>query len=376
MSESLTSRVAQAILSDYIASGRLRPGDALPTLRDLEQQYEASVATVAHAVGQLQALGWVVKGKGRRAVVADRGVAETEAGGNIGLVLSYDRGAALPMRIYKGVEEACRLEGYHVVVATTRSIFYPDEREALLRVKDAGCRAIIVNPTVRTESELASDYLNTEFQDIPIVLVDLAWPQQRRSQIVFDNFGAGLAVTQHFIGQGHRRIAFMTLGKTPKLMWRSNMDRFQGYVAALKRAGIAPDPSLHWEISPFEDAFEQCWRFLEAWRGLRKKDRPTAIVALEDDCAGMLIGEAHEMGIAVPDELVVSGFDNTADHAPIRQGFLTTLPNFVMAGAKAVELALRHLRGELVDPLTYMLPVPLVQRSTRRGQTAVTRALP
>lgn len=375
MSDSLTTQVARAILEYYITSGRLRPGDALPPLRELELQYEASMATVAHAIGQLQALGWVVKGKGRRAVVAERSVAESDSGGNIGLLLSYDRSAALPMRIYKGVEEACRVEGYHVVVATTPSMFYADEREALLRLRDAGCRAIVMNPTVRTETELAEDYLNSEFQDIPIVLVDLAWPQQRRSQVVFDNFGAGLGVTQHFLSRGHTRIAFMTLGRASKLMWRSSVDRHQGYLAALKRAGIAPEPELEWEVNPFEDAYEQCWHYLDRWRAMKKRDRPTAIVAVEDEYASALIGDAQEIGVSVPEELVVAGFDNTANHPPIRHGFLTTAPNFVSAGEKAVELALRHLRGELNEPVTYMLPAPPVQRSARRGQSSVTRAL-
>ena len=88
----------------------------------------------------------------------------------------------------------------------------------------------------------------------------------------------------------------------------------------------------------------------------------------------MIVAEAREMGIAVPEDLTVVGFDDTASPPPVRQGFYTTAPDFALAGATAVELALREVRGEPGGPVTYMLPAPLVQRTARRGQRATVRA--
>lgn len=366
MRPSMASRVAQQIRADYIASGRLQPGDALPSMRALEAEYGASVATIAHAVGQLLAQGLVRKGRGGRAFVAERDVARAGAAGQaIGLAFPEAARPDLHMRILAGVERAARRLGWQVMVAHGQDYGYEREEETVARLVASGCRAIVLNPSQRTESELQHDYLNRMFTDIPIVLVDMGLPQHRRSQVVFDNFGAGYDMTRLLLSEGHTRIAFMAaFGGENRMFWPSNHDRYLGYVAALTEAGVAAEPSWLWHIRTRENAaplIEQCAGLLHRWAADR--DRCTAVIALEDQLAICLAIEAREEGIAVPGDLVVTGFDNTADQCPVRPYFYTTVPDFTLAGEKAVELATRELRGEIGVPLCYMLPVPVVRRT-------------
>ncbi|HOJ34182.1 MAG TPA: substrate-binding domain-containing protein [Candidatus Hydrogenedentes bacterium] len=370
MKELLASKIAQKILTDFFQSGRLKQGDRLPRLGELAEKYDASIATVAHAVGQLQALGYVRKGGDRRAYVNLTALNNggRTAGGTIGLVIPGDGHARLLMWIHEGAQRACQYYGLSLTMASTGSFFAEREREVVASMYESGCQAIILTPGIRTESEIANDYLNREFLDIPIVLVDMAFPQQRRSQVVFDNFASGFAMTQLLLSKGHSKIVFMTvLGCPEKMMWRSNLDRYQGYLAALRYAGIAPDAKLQWHCNPRRPAFleEEIQDWLLNWKKTPKSERATAVIALDDMTAITFVSEAIEAGIAVPEDLIVVGFDNTSEVPPIRREYYTTKPDFAAAGEKAVHLAMQHLNGEIDSPVVYILPAPVVRRTRR-----------
>lgn len=364
MKASLASKVAQRILADYITNGRLKPGEALPSMRALEEQYGASVATIAHAIGQLHAQGAVRKSRNGRACVAGSENSETDASRQaIGMAFPSAGHAELHMRILRGVERATHRLGFHMVVAYGQDYGYESEHETVARLVRSGCKAVILNPGRRTEAEAADDYLNYDFADVPLVLVDMGLPQHRRSQVVFDNFGAGYEMTRLLISEGHSRIAFMAIfGGPGRLLWPSNHDRWLGYMAALNEAGLEYDPDLLWQIDPTRHGSlsAQCMDLLMAW--LKASNRPTAVLGLEDSLAVGLVEEARELGIDIPEDLLVTGFDNTATRCPVRPSFLTTLPDFALAGEKAVELAVRELRGDVKPPVCYMLPVPVVRR--------------
>ncbi len=372
MKEVLASKIAQAIRQDYLVSGRTRPDEPLPRLHELASEYNASIATIAHAIGQLQAMGYVRKGPGRRAYAMSLGQGNGNTrttNSSIGLVIPGGGKAPLLLRIYEGVHRACQRLGQNVVMASSSTYFYETERETVAMIRDSGCQAIVLVAGIRTEEQFAHDYLNREFQDIPIVLVDMAYPKQRRSQVVFDNYSGAFDMTQLLLSKGHKRIAFMTvLGCPEKMMWRSNLDRYNGYLAAMRLAGVEPDENLLWHCNPQHDVPEQAHDWLVRWKNTPKQRRASVLIGLDDGTNVTLMSEALDMGIAIPHDLTFTGFDNTADHALIRQGYYTTGQDFAAAGEKAVDLAMQHLSGELDGPVVYMLPVPIVYRTSRRTE--------
>jgi len=372
MKEVLASKIAQAIRQDYLVSGRTRPDEPLPRLHELASEYNASIATIAHAIGQLQAMGYVRKGPGRRAYAMSLGQGNDSnrtTNSSIGLVIPGGGNAPILLRVYEGVHRACQRLGHNVVMASSSTYFYETECETVAMVRDSGCRAIILVAGVRTEEQLANDYLNREFQDIPIVLVDMAYPKQRRSQVVFDNYSGAFDMTRLLLSKGHRRIGFVTvLGCPKKMMWRSNLDRYNGYLAAMRRSGIEPDELLLWHCDPLQSLAEQAHDWLVKWKNTPKQRRASVLIGLDDGTNVTLMSEALDLGIAIPHDLTFAGFDNTSDHALIRQGYYTTDQDFAAAGEKAVDLAMQHLTGELDCPVVYMLPVPIVYRTSRRTE--------
>ena len=113
-------------------------------------------------------------------------------------------------------------------------------------------------------------------------------------------------MTEHLIALGHRRIAF--LAGRPDL--ESARRREAGYRAALEAAGIAFDPDLV-RVGGFKEETAEA----PAHELLTRSPRPTAVFAANDLSAIQTMRTAAELGLRVPDDVSVVGFDNIPDSA-------------------------------------------------------------
>ncbi len=134
-------------------------------------------------------------------------------------------------------------------------------------------------------------------------------------------------VTDHLVGLGHRLIGFI-IGHPDHV---SSGQRLSGFRRALARHAIPEEPQ--WVIQgqfDFQSGYEAGRTML---RGAR---RPTAIFASNDDMAAGVLTAAHELGLAVPDDVAIAGFDDT-DLARLVWPPLTTIrqPSRALAYAAA-----------------------------------------
>lgn len=363
MRRSVSHIVADAILADFVRSGLLKPGDRLPTVRELERRYDASRAAVVHALSLLEQQGWVEKRHGSGCYVSSPDASRMTPPQNLIGFVARNTNTEVILRVYAGIERVTRIHHLHVLFASADDS-YEIEREQVERLIRAGCSAIVLFPVTRTERQLRDDYLRSAFLDFPIVLVDIAYPEQRRPQVVFDNYLLGYEMTEMLLHEGHRRIAFMDMeAGEEQLMHYSTRERYRGYLDALHHAGVSALSEHHWIIRgrlPGEDMFEEVMPFLQDWK--HSEHRPTAVIAIEDFCAMRTIEAAQILGIRVPEELTVVGFDNLAIARSFSPSFPTSDPDFRRAGEIAARLALRQIRGTLSEPVVYMLPVPIKRR--------------
>jgi LacI family transcriptional regulator len=169
-----------------------------------------------------------------------------------------------------------------------------------------------------------------------------------------DAEGAHAAVT--FLARlGHRRIAYL-MG--PEVL-ATSLTRRAGYEQGLQDAGLEPEPHLVAQASA-----EQGGGFRAAVRVLAQQPRPTALLAFNDLMARGAIEAAQQMGISVPEQLSVVGFDN-AEFAPTMHPALTTVhyPAREIA-AQALECLARMLQTEDLTPHSLTVPTHLVVRSS------------
>ena len=143
---------------------------------------------------------------------------------------------------------------------------------------------------------------------IPVVTVGCTMPSLSGVQI--DDHQVGELATRHLIELGHRRIAFLGPDPDDQFGFRVAQERHDGYLSALRDAGIEPDPRLAiptgFLISSGETAFEMLYAATRS----SPEGLPTAVVAVSDEVAMGVIYRARRFGIEVPGELSVIGVDN------------------------------------------------------------------
>ncbi len=151
------------------------------------------------------------------------------------------------------------------------------------------------------------------------------------------NWAGGLAATQHLLALGHRRIA-MLCGDEDSMISRA---RVSGHREALQAAGVPVEPGLvvagHFT---FESGLEQALHVL----GTTGTDRPTAIFAASDYQAMGALEAARRLGVRVPDELSVVGFDDLVVASMTAPPLTSVRQPLEQMGAAAVAMAL-----DLVD---------------------------
>jgi DNA-binding LacI/PurR family transcriptional regulator len=194
--------------------------------------------------------------------------------------------------------------------------------------------------------------------EMPVVLVD--YPHERLPAVHTDDVAGGRLATEHLLELGHERIAFLGDFEHNYHGFTSSAMRRVGYQEALCSAGLDVDLQLVRRASHGREPAAVLTREL-----LDLADSPTAIFAASDTQAMGVLEAADELGVAVPDDLAVVGYD---DIEIARYAGLTTIAQpLEESGAVGAHLLLSTLEGGEVAGR--QLPVRLVVRSTTSGGT-------
>jgi LacI family transcriptional regulator len=192
----------------------------------------------------------------------------------------------------------------------------------------------------------------------PVVAVDHNIASSSLPTVDSDNLRGAIDATEYLVGLGHRRIAF--------LAGRQDLEsahlRERGYRQALTAAGIDVDPELI-RIGGYEAETAAA----PARGGLALARRPTAVFAANDSTAIQTMAVARELGLRVPDDLSVVGFDNIPESALTDPPLTTVEQSIQQMGHDAVQLLLRLIAGEPVPATQILLPTRLVVRGSCRS---------
>jgi LacI family transcriptional regulator len=177
------------------------------------------------------------------------------------------------------------------------------------------------------------------------------------STVRIDNRAAMTAVTAHVAGLGHRRIGFLAGPETFSVA----AERLAGFRDGLAAHGLDHDPTL-----VIRSGFDPASGAAAGRQMLDRPDRPSAILCSSDDMAAGLIGEAHRMGLSLPGDLAVTGFDDTAVAARLWPPLTVIRQPVGDMAFRAVEQVLASLRSREVEDrvLDYEL---VVRESVGRG---------
>jgi len=210
---------------------------------------------------------------------------------------------------------------------------------------------------------------------LPVVAIDNQAPDGV-AFVGIDDHGAARRVAEHVLGLGHRRLGIISLessvdgyvgpldaARRAIMTFRTSVDRLEGYAEAIAAAGLDPD-SMPIEERP---ASSEAHGRDAALVLLRRPDRPTAILAMSDRLAIGAIEAARSLGLRVPEDVSVAGFDDIRRAALVRPALTTIRQPLFDKGATAATLLLKAVAdGSPIPATRRLLPTELVIRGSTR----------
>ena len=251
--------------------------------------------------------------------------------------------------ILTGVQRVAQERGLSLVLSPSGTRGQPDADwlSGVLRRKPVAVLLVSTEPAPRLADQLTS-------RSIPFAVIDPAGELPAGvASVGSTNWAGGLAATRHVIQLGHTRIAAIS---GPDRMLCS-LARLDGFRSAMSSARL-----------PVRDDWVRTGEFqteggrVAAQRMLAGSDRPTAVVAGNDLQAIGVIGAATELGLRVPEDLSVVGYDDATVAEWARPALTTVHQPIRRMAAEATRIVLRLADGERVEQQRLELATHLVVR--------------
>jgi LacI family transcriptional regulator, galactose operon repressor len=269
---------------------------------------------------------------------------------SVGLLLADVSNPFFPA-VVRGIEDVLWGQQYNLVLCNTD--YRKDKEAAYLRhLLDKQLDGLILASTASD----SDDVLQLQAQGVPFVMLNRRHVSAKTHYVGMDNEGGVGMALDHLLALGHRRIAFIK-GRGDS---SAAEERYQGYRAALQRAGIAFDEALvAYGDYTIESGHAAAVRFMRLAR------LPTAIVSANDFMAFGAMALFKERGVRVPEEVSVIGFDDIFVSSLPWIELTTVRPQSWQLGASAAELLLdligRRRKGGAKE---IILPNELIVRAT------------
>jgi LacI family transcriptional regulator len=190
-----------------------------------------------------------------------------------------------------------------------------------------------------------TDALDEALQRAGIPVVFLGLSQGWADSVGPRDRQGGKLATDHLIQLGHRRIGYV---RTPLVESTGDRARHDGYRAAMRRAGLAPLPVFSWTPGAAEITSGREARDLAA--ALRGRGAPTALFVSNDIGAIAFIEACEQLGLEVPDDVSVVGFDDIALAALHRISLTTVAQSLDAQAERAVGLLLERIENPRLKP--------------------------
>ncbi len=289
-------------LKEQILSGEISAGEKLPSENELASRYQISRQTVRKAIAILENAGYVYAEHGRGTFCSEL-VRHTRMSHNIAVVTTYLSDYIFP-RVIQGIDSVLTNHGYSIILKNTRNSRSQEARclEELLQKDIDG---MIIEPS---KSQIYCRHMNLyqkmdEFH-IPYVLIQGCFTQMSdKPQVLMDDCKGGYMITKYLLSLGHKNI--IGVFKADDMQ---GQNRHKGYVMALQEAGILYNPDkVVWYYT--EDRTIHPYEGIQSM--IKQKTVMDAVVCYNDQIAIEVIRALQENGLNVPQDVSVTGYDNS-----------------------------------------------------------------
>lgn len=337
-------------------------------IRDVAAAAGVSVTTVSHVLNDTPHTRTSDETKARvREAAAELGYQpnrlarglRTQASGMVGLLTEEIATTPHAGRIILGAQEEASRHNLTLAIINSRLNTDPEveavQVQAFLDRQADG----VIYATVWHDEVVPPEELHA----VPAVLIGARDRDGEIPSVVPDERGGAASVVELLVRQGHTRIAFAASSVDVP----ATRGRLQGYRDGMLAAGLDPDEFIFEATSEASGGYEASMVLLD--HGRDPATRPTALFCYNDRMAMGAYRAAAELGLSVPADVSVVGFDDQDPIAGSLYPPLTTvaLPHYEM-GAWAVETLASLIEGHdefrLLGAHPVMLDCPIVERAS------------
>ena len=343
------------ILRKDIDEGKFKPGERLPSMDDLSEQYHVNKVTVRRALAELNASGLIYSVPAQGTYVADQPTAARLMPRNRMMTVGLVSHLMVPgntglyhLDIIQGIRDELSKLHANLVILPARHI------EPQAKIYDYMSQAGL-DATIYVGTFDAQALRRMIEKGPPAVMVDYSVRGLNIDTILLDNRGGGYQAMEHLIGLGHRSFGVI-LGQEEQLTTR---ERMEGAFDAVEQAGL-PRSCMRM----FKGDYQREGGYQAMAEILKSGDIPTAIFCLNDEMATGTLQALYSLSnLNVPRDISLVGFDDTA-WATATQPPLTTIqvPKTLM-GRLAVQRVMARLKGQ-DQVTTTILPTQLIVRNS------------
>ncbi|HEU4961929.1 MAG TPA: LacI family DNA-binding transcriptional regulator [Sphingomonas sp.] len=215
-----------------------------------------------------------------------------------------------------------------------------------------GARSLLLLPPF---AELVSGRPIVTELGLPVAAIGTGRALIDMATVRIDDRAAACAMTELLLDQGHRRIGFISGPPSHS----GAIARREGFTAALRGRGLAPDPAL---IAEGDYNFDS--GLAAAATLLDRREKPTAIFASNDEMAAAVAWVAHSRGLTLPDDLAIAGFDDAPIATRVFPALTAIRQPVATIAARATELLIAAMREGAADSRDELVPFELVVRQS------------
>jgi DNA-binding LacI/PurR family transcriptional regulator len=343
----------QTWLLEQIEQGVFKPNDKIPTEEELSQLTGLARATIRQAVQNLVNMGYLIRKK-RLGTFVLRDQPHIDKKTMVGIIIPDIRTGYAPV-LARGAEDEASRSNYSLILCNTDDLFVKADYHAD-RLIEIGISGVIFVPTAASDEKNLQIISKFSRKNIPVVLADRTVPGKKLDYVTTDNFNGAYTLTKYLIKKGHRRI-----GITLSDNFSTENERLAGYKKALHDCNVPIDPEIvQIHNGPYaEKPYMKIARVL-----LKEKNRVTAIFAGHDRIAYVIYSVAEELGIRIPEELSMVGYDDLRPTCSHMVSLTTMHQPIYEMGQESMKLIMRRLSGEAKKPQKVILNSILKKRDS------------
>jgi GntR family transcriptional regulator, arabinose operon transcriptional repressor len=351
-------------LKEEILMGTIKPGDRIPSENVLSKEFSISRHTVRKAISILINDGYLQSEHGRGTYCVDRSKIRIGSK-NIGVITTYISEYIFP-KVIRGIDNVLSDNGYSIILKNTNN---NTEKESICikDMLDKNIEGLIIEPT---KSALFSPniklYDALDNHNIPYVFIHGYYRGlEDKPYVILDDVSGMYAVVKYLAGLGHKNI--VGIFKADDIQ---GLSRHKGYAMALADSQLPYNPdSVIW----FHTEDKKVKPVSEMKRLIESDYEIDAAACYNDEIAFRVFQTINGMGLRVPDDISVTGFDDYYLSANCSVSLTTVTHPKEKLGAEAAELLLQILNshGYTKNSLQKVVTPELVVKDSCRERNNV-----